>query len=357
MERTRPSRIDILQVLRLFASAMIILYHSDRIGSRGYFGVSVFFVLSGFLALHTTNSPVAPGRYLLRRAIRLLPLYWIFTVITFVILTARPGISNMSDEDPLHFLYSMLFIPYIGKTGTALPILAVGWTMYYEVAFTVLFALALLISRRHRFAVCSALLLLLTAAGLILKPQPVFLQFYMNPWLFDFFLGLLACAGYHRLRRSAPADAPLLSGLSRPAGTAVRAALSAAALASLVFLLCNVRFSFPLHDAFRLGIPSCILLFSLVLLLDRAAVPSKLLTLGNMTYSVFLVEYFTTSVYKRLLPGPLSLPLTVLSLLALFAVTFAVSVIPYSLIEVRLTAYLQKKLLPPRTAGKEGEAL
>ena len=85
---------------------------------------------------------------------------------------------------------------------------------------------------------------------------------------------------------------------------------------------------------------------SLLLLAERMAFSSKLLALSNMTYSIFLVEYFTTSAYKRLIPDAPGLPATVLSLAALFAVTFAISVIPYELIEVRLTSRLRKIFLP-----------
>ena len=346
MNTGRTARIDILQIIRLFAASMIILYHTGLVGSCGYFGVQIFFVISGFLAYHTTRTPVSAGRYLVRRSIRLLPLYWIFTILTFLVLTLRPGISNLSDGDPLHFLKSLLFIPYTGDAGAVLPILAVGWTMQYEVAFALLFALSLLISHRHRGIVCSLLLLALTAVGLFLKPKSVFLKFYTDAHLLCFVLGLLSGWAYGKLRTSVPEDRPVLSGLTGSLRIPVRVLLSALVLAALAFLLSGAKLPFRLHISVRLGIPAWILVSGLILLLERVSFPSKLLALCNMTYSIFLVEYFTTSVYKRLAPASMSLPVTILSLLMLFAVTFVLSVIPYQLIEVRLTSCLKKAVQP-----------
>ena len=342
MNTQRTSRIDILQVIRLFAASMIILYHTGLIGGRGYFGVQVFFVLSGFLAYYSTRKGVSAGRYLLRRCIRLIPLYWICTFLTFLLLTVRPGLSNMSDADPLHLLKSLLFIPYKGDAGYTLPILAVGWTMQYAMAFTLLFTLSLLVSRRRGGLVCGLLLLILTAVGLWVKPKPLFIRYYTDSHLFNFFLGLLAGFAWKKLRDSVPEDRPVLSGLPGSLRIPVRILLGLLAAGAAVFLVLDVRLPFRLPQAFRLGIPAVVMIFSLLLLMERVSFPPKLLALCGMTYSIFLVEYFTTSVYKRLLPASAGLPLTLLSLAVLFAATFALSVIPYRLIEVRLTGLLKK---------------
>ena len=342
MNIQRTSRIDILQVIRLFAASMIILYHTGLIGGRGYFGVQVFFVLSGFLAYYSTRKGVSAGRYLLRRCIRLIPLYWICSFLTFLLLTVRPGLSNMSDADPLHLLKSLLFIPYKGDAGYTLPILAVGWTMQYEMAFTLLFTLSLLVSRRRGGLVCGLLLLILTAVGLWVKPKPLFIRYYTDSHLFNFFLGLLAGFAWKKLRDSVPEDRPALSGLPGSLRIPVRILLGLLAAGAAVFLVLDVRLPFRLPQAFRLGIPAVVMIFSLLLLMERVSFPPKLLALCGMTYSIFLVEYFTTSVYKRLLPASAGFPLTILSLAVLFAATFALSVIPYRLIEVRLTGLLKK---------------
>ena len=348
--RNRP-RIQILQMIRLFAASMIILYHTNVIGSRGSFGVEIFFVISGFLAVYTTSRPVPAGSYLLKRLIRLLPLYWIFTILTFLILTLKPGLSRMSDVEPLHFLYSMLFIPYTGWKNVVLPILAVGWTVHYELAFCLLFSLSLLISHRHRVLICSLLLLSLVSVGLLIKPEPLFIRHYTDVLLFDFFLGIMAGWGWEKLRRHVPADRQVLAGLSGPWKVPVHLLLAFLALFSLWFLIADPALPLTLHVAFRYGIPAAVLIFSLLLLTEQAHFPAKILALSEMTYSIYLVEYFTTSVYKRLVPRRMSLPLTLLSLVLLFIVTFILSVVPYHLIEVRLASRLRRLLPSGRKKG------
>ena len=351
MENGRTERIDILHIIRLFAASMIILYHTDLVGSCGFFGVQLFFIISGFLAYHSTCRKIPAGCYLLKRCIRLLPLYWIFTALTFAVLAACPDISNMSDGDPLHFLFSLLFIPFVGKTGAVLPILAVGWTMQYEMAFTLLFTLALLVSHRRRALVCSVLLLGLTAVGLFLKPAPLFLKYYTDSHLFDFFLGLLAGVIWHSLRGAAPSGRPVLSVLSGPAKILVYALLSVLTFGSLLYLILDPPLPFRLDYAFRFGVPAFVFVLSLALLADRIVLPSKVLALCSMTYSVYLVEYFTTSVYKRLIPEQTDIFRTGASLVLLYAVTFVLSVLPYLLIEVRLTSRLRRMLLPADEKG------
>ena len=343
MKANNSPRIEILQIVRLFAASMIILFHSGQIGNRGFFGVHIFFIISGFLAYCTTRTPVSPGRYLLKRWIRLLPLYWIFTGITFLVLTVRPDISRTADGSLTLFLYSMAFIP-----GDSLPTLQVGWTLFYEVAFSVIVALSILISHRYRVLIASIILLSLTAIGQFANPTGNFFTFYTEPWYFDFFLGMITGVIYIRLRGSVSGEAPVLSVLSRPLRRIACLVLSAAALLSAFFLVSGYTFSFETDNVFILGMLSFVLILSLLLLMDRFRFPGILITLSGMTYSVYLVEYFTTSVYKRLFPESMALIPLILSLAALFAVTFLVSWIPWKLIEVKLTGFLRQKLLPQR---------
>ena len=68
-----------LDGVRAMAVAMVLLFHGGVSWMRGgYFGVSVFFTLSGFLITtllcseYETNGRVSPGAFYVRRAKRLL---------------------------------------------------------------------------------------------------------------------------------------------------------------------------------------------------------------------------------------------------------------------------------------------
>ena len=56
-------------------------------------GVSLFFCISAFLMMYTTQKGV-PEHYILKRLIRIVPLYWIMTVFTFAAMRIIPSIST-----------------------------------------------------------------------------------------------------------------------------------------------------------------------------------------------------------------------------------------------------------------------
>ena len=67
-----------------------ILYEVQRIG---YGGVDVFFFLSGFGLYHSLEKDADPGRYLMRRARRLLPAYLPFCAVWLAFMLPTYGLG------------------------------------------------------------------------------------------------------------------------------------------------------------------------------------------------------------------------------------------------------------------------
>jgi exopolysaccharide production protein ExoZ len=133
-----------LQILRGLAALGVVFYHTGYPLAGDwhteFFGVSTFFVISGFIMCFITRDPNggdadAQG-FLTRRAIRIVPLYWLFTLALVLM-------SRHETDIPL-ILRSFTFYP--PPEGT-MPLLSVGWTLNFEVYFYVVFAIALLINR------------------------------------------------------------------------------------------------------------------------------------------------------------------------------------------------------------------
>lgn len=161
---TRPARqtLDGLQGLRGVAAILVVCSHAlctlnHKAGAEcdvgfvyflGGLGVQIFFAISGLTMMlahgNDFRSEGASKKFALRRLGRILPLYWITSLIYYVKLVqthAAPGISAL--------LWSLGFIPHkeLGQAfGT--PVYGLGWTLQYEMFFYSMFAIALFAERR-----------------------------------------------------------------------------------------------------------------------------------------------------------------------------------------------------------------
>lgn len=159
-----------LQLLRGLAALGVVVYHTNLHINGVHselMGVAIFFVISGFIMVHITRE--TDEDFLLRRVIRIVPLYWILTVAAFLwfglgfanppytwplwanfIAHNRVGllrwfaaqaVSISTPDSALALVHSLTFWP---TAQNPMPILAVGWTLNIEMFFYLLFALALL---------------------------------------------------------------------------------------------------------------------------------------------------------------------------------------------------------------------
>ena len=147
-----------VQALRGFATIGVLVAHlhmmerkyspDHLIGSWadiGHWGVDIFFVISGFIMVYVTwNAPrgiaILP-RYYWRRATRIYPLYWIVSLAVLAVWLWRPNMV-FSSNDPSLWRSFALF------PQRELPLLAVGWTLVYEMYFYIAFGAFLVVDRR-----------------------------------------------------------------------------------------------------------------------------------------------------------------------------------------------------------------
>ena len=89
-------QIECISILRVVGALGIALYHigtfNDHIATLQA-GVSLFFCISAFLMMYTTQKG-ASSHYILKRLIRIVPLYWIMTAFTFAAMQVVPSIST-----------------------------------------------------------------------------------------------------------------------------------------------------------------------------------------------------------------------------------------------------------------------
>ena len=162
-------RLDGIQWLRAAAAALVVVEHAKNAISTEFLGlhpdrsplsffpfsagVDIFFVISGFIMAYSSAALFERqgGRriFLLRRVARIVPIYWLVTSLMLLMFAAM-GSRMWSESGWSTIAAAYLFIPAANPDGAPFPLLVIGWTLNYEMAFYVVFALFIGCSRRKR---------------------------------------------------------------------------------------------------------------------------------------------------------------------------------------------------------------
>jgi len=202
-----------VQALRGLAAMLVVVYHAtqmvhERMGAGevwtfGAAGVDLFFPISGFVMAYTTHRYWGEaGRatdFLLRRLVRVVPLYWAATALKIVALLLVPTMASHPQLDAWHMVSSFLFIPAWDVHHRAQPVVPIGWTLHFEMLFYLLFAGALWLRLKPVLVVGAALAVL---SYLPLEPVLGAVGTLANPILLEFVAGMFigwAAARGHRL--------------------------------------------------------------------------------------------------------------------------------------------------------------
>ena len=327
---------DSLQLLRGLTALMIVLEHI-RFLNCGAFGVDIFFCLSGFMIMFSTQRTTK--FFLRKRLIRILPLYYLMTLGSFVLMLLFPGMFVQSRANPVYLIKSLLFIPFDIGGGTLQPLMRVGWTINCELFFYLLFFLSFHISHRRRGLLCSALLLLVTGAAQLTHSAFAPLAFYGNPVMLEFILGILTyyiaaalydmhCRG--KLPRFCRFLCPLLGGVIFLLLLATKPGINI------------LGFRRPLVW----GIPGMLLLLCFFVWgLYPHRYPKSLIQLGNISFSLYLVHYYPVMLLDRaVFDFSTFTPVTLLGVAVSLAVSVLLAQLSYLLIEKSFSGWLRRLL-------------
>jgi exopolysaccharide production protein ExoZ len=174
-----------LQVLRAMAALGVVIYHTRYEFVRGVHtdlqGVAVFFVISGFIMCFITRDG-HNSQFLANRFIRIVPMYWLFTLLMFFLHRLSPMAINQPTVADLPA--SLMFLP-----SEQLPVLGVGWTLNFEVYFYLVFGSALLIN--WRFAPLITVAFIYTVFALDQRGYGGFLaHYYSHDYIHYFIVGI-----------------------------------------------------------------------------------------------------------------------------------------------------------------------
>ena len=317
-----------LQILRAFAALNVVLFHvigtSSSYGFEVIFlsllegwganGVDVFFVISGFVMLHSQMRVQKNVKsFYLTRLIRIVPIYWTLTSFLICLYWIFPSAFNsleLSLEWTVSsYLFSSLF--FMEK----FPILYQGWTLEWEIYFYLVFGVGLIFRRWSIFVTLVFIIICLTSL------------YSGNYIAIEFLFGMVIALMYKNVQ-VLPRNgvALMLLGLFFLSLSAFSLIKEAVTERILIW-----------------GIPSAILVFGA---LKAKQYDSKLLNfLGDASYSIYLVQVFTIpAFYKVWARVGLSIQTDLLALICV-AATAAFGCLIYVFLEKPLTKALRRKIL------------
>lgn len=321
-------KLGSIQLLRALAALIVVVYHARSIEglmidaqgggeaafitglwAKGFSGVDLFFVISGFIMVFVTGEararPQTAVIFLFSRASRIYPLWWLFASLMAAYFWVTYGLpydvertlgSDMIEQTPiLHLVFSYLLIPQPGW-----PVLGVGWTLVHEMYFYLGFTLLLLLPCRFRgwaLGFWGTGVIAGSVAGLSAPFAGNYLQLVFYPMTLEFVMGGFAALLVVNGRVFSPA-------LVTVAGTVLF-------IAAMIWhpdpeqhpqnqLMSTLQWG----RVIWFGIPSAILVYGLASLdiRGRFRAPGFMVSIGDWSYALYLSHMLTLSALKRIFP-------------------------------------------------------
>lgn len=327
------NHFDSIQTLRGIAALFVVLEHV-RFLNCGAFGVDIFFCISGFMIMFSTHK--STEGFLRKRLIRILPLYYLMTIGTFLLLILFPSMFEQSQANPAFLVKSLLFIPFDIGGGVLQPLMRIGWTVNCEMFFYLLFFIALHISHKYRALISGAFIGIIVLLAQILPINPDSLTFYGNPIMLEFILGMIiyyVIRGIYELhcRKALPRTLLPLS-LIGFIGTFILLLVTKPNINILGFRRFLVW-----------GLPGMLLVLCAFLAGLYLTMPRFSVQLGNMSFSLYLIHYYPIMLLDRVV-----FDFSTCTTFSLFGVVVSVIIcivatyIVWYVIEKKLTLYLRK---------------
>jgi len=312
----------------------------------GAAGVDIFFVISGFVIWFIAPSrPLAVSEqvgFLKNRALRIYPLYLIFTAIAVLLFVFRETRDQLTAQ---FVLCSALLIPTTNPfNGGFHPVLDQGWTLFYEGGFYLLFSVLLCFGPRYRLGALAVVFGCLFGVAHLGSKLPV-VAIWQDSIIFEFTLGCLI--------------AFTLQNGALPGGRSARWMVVAGVALLVMSAFCPPGWS----RLFVWGIPSALLVAGLVGL-EAAAVDGlrwcdRLVPLGDASYSLYLSHSMVTLVLgmlvKRGVVPTQQVPL-ILVALCTAGLCIAVGLIAHRWIERPIMEFARRLNKPRPLLGPTAEA-
>jgi peptidoglycan/LPS O-acetylase OafA/YrhL len=363
-------RIAALDGVRALAILIVIFHHAvgftgvppasgaerviDALAQQAWMGVDLFFTLSGFLItgilLRTKGTDGYYRNFMMRRVLRIFPLYYLFILVFFVILPrlfpAQPDLARLPAQQAWYWLYLPNVRIYLNGNWYA-TFVEHAWSLSIEEQFYLVWPLVVaLLSRRNlvRFCLVAIPLSLTLRVLIVLHGGDHAAAFVLTPAHLD---GLLLGA---------------MLAAYEPQGTHARPRFVALTVAGVAFVALTPRLGVSYAIAhYALSVTgwslACVGFVGLAITSPPTSLLTRILTLrplaaiGTYSYGVYLVHQPLMRALVPRVNAVTGSPLRHWTLLAIVggALSFAIAWVTYHAFERRFLAL--KRYFEPATTS------
>ena len=346
----KPLKLEGLNAVRFLAFFWVFCLHTlpkqtdsgnyiiqflTTLNSFGLLGIDLFFVLSSFLLTYlglvekTMTGGFSVKNFLVRRTLRIFPLYYFILAISFLLL---PILSNITSNDihlPSNYYFYLFFLSNY-DTSDHIYALKFLWSIAVEEQYYWTWALALLLLRRNFITVTSLFFFTYILSFFVLRSFGVTVPARPLIYLSDFSIGGAAAILFFYFRKYAASFTLLIPLLI---------------FSGIGWWFLRSRNTYTAHLCLALFF-SCFLVFAISVCEKKAVKKTYLYrvldNLGVYTYGLYVYSGFVISFAGFFVQRYAIRPHPLVLFLSEFLLVFTIAFASYHLYEVKFLNYSKK---------------
>lgn len=306
---TEKNNITGITALRGLAASLVLIVHSSSLLGFKHnisplttltnIGVDIFFIISGFIITYAHwndfgKGGVAITNFFKKRTLRIYPMYFLFTILTAIAVYLLPQLFSAMKFSNGLLLKSLLFLPSKMTDSSISLLLAVAWTLSFEVLFYIIFSVTLFFNRTVAIRMTLLMLIMWGVLALTITSDNYIVSFFASTLPLEFLFGVILCVFYKK-------EKAYQSVVNNKIGSIFLVAIA-------VFSLIAFCYLFPieqreLRDNARFlyfGVPSVFIFMAFLNnAVNEASVSGRLVELiGNASYVTYLSHFMTIGCIK-----------------------------------------------------------